>query len=72
MSTTLHQLVRDQILADGPKFELPKGASLDDYCDERVRYVDRKLNAMTNVELLERISDALDAYNRDLSVRLGL
>ena len=63
MRSTLHQLVRDQILADGP----PIGGIL-----RRLEYANTQLNAMTNVELLERISDALDAYNRDLSVRLGL
>jgi hypothetical protein len=62
MSTTLHRLVRDRILAEGPHSPLPADTI----------YVDRELNAMTNAELLERISDALDAYNRDLSVRLGL
>jgi len=72
MSTTLNQLVRDQILAEGPQIELPEGSTQADYYDELTSYVDGQLNAIANVELLERISDALDAYNRDLSVRLGI
>jgi hypothetical protein len=66
MSTTLNELVRDQILAEGPQTPLLAAT----------RYVDRELNAMTNVELLERISDAIELMHRDdfesLSVRLGI
>lgn len=50
MSTTLNELVRDQIIAEGPQIVI---------ASERERYVDETLNHMTNVELLERISDAL-------------
>ena len=50
--STLNELVREQILAEGPEY-LDGDAKLQD------EYVDEQLNAMTNVELLERISDIL-------------
>ena len=51
MSTkTLNQLVRDQILAEANQITDP---------DWRERYVDTVLCNMSNVELLERISQAL-------------
>jgi hypothetical protein len=60
VSTTLNQLVRDQILAEGPDI-----ASLKEYISQRAyvdaceNYIDVELNAMNNVELLRYISDAL-------------
>jgi hypothetical protein len=58
MSNTLNELVRAQILAEGPDI-----ASEQDWINQaqfdkvRDAYVDEQLNAMTNVELLQRISD---------------
>lgn len=49
MSALLYR-VRDQILMEGPQIEEPR---------ERELYIDDMLNAMTNIELLERISNAL-------------
>ena len=47
---TLYDLVIDQVVAGGPQI-----------CDDaaRERYVAEEINAWTNIELLERISDAL-------------
>jgi hypothetical protein len=59
---TLNQLVRDQILAEGPE-------GIDGMQEW---YVNDVLRHMTNVELLERISNALDALVPELSVRLGI
>jgi hypothetical protein len=56
---TLNELMRDQILAEGPQIELPDGATQADYIDARNTYIDDQLNSMTNLELLERISDAV-------------
>jgi hypothetical protein len=59
--STLNELVRAQILAGGPDI----ASSRDEWeCQEQYLlacddYVDDVLNEMTNVELLERISDAL-------------
>ena len=54
MSTkTLNQLVRDQILAEAPSYERESHNSLQDY------YVNDQLRSMSNVELLERISAAI-------------
>jgi hypothetical protein len=51
---TLNELVRHQVRAEGPDLEH------DEFYEDRVaQYVDEQLNSMTNVELLERISDAL-------------
>lgn len=50
MSTTLNERVREQILAEGPQI----GEEMQ--CE---RYIDAHLLAMTNVELLKLISDAL-------------
>lgn len=50
MRVTVKDLVRDQIRDEGPPQSIIAGA----------RYVDVQLNAMTNVELLEYISDAID------------
>ena len=69
MSTTLNQLIRDQILAEGPQIET--------YI-YRESYVDGQLNTLTNVELLERISDALDVLREgaltanEIATRLGI
>ena len=52
MSKSLNELVRDQILAEGPEY-------LDGDSRLQNEYVDEQLNALTNVELLERISDAI-------------
>jgi uncharacterized protein YheU (UPF0270 family) len=62
-STTLNQLVRDRILAEGPQIG-------DEY--EREEYVDNVLDQMTRAELLQRISDALDVIQSEQSVRLGI
>lgn len=53
---TLNELVREQILAEGPQ--------ITDYIT-RKDYVDGVLNAMPNVELLDRISDAHEAIRRE-------
>jgi hypothetical protein len=60
---TLNQLVRDHIRADMLQIE---GAS------NREVYIDRYIDMMPNIELLERISNALDALVPELSVRLGI
>ena len=58
----VNDLVRTQILAEGP--DLPSEhdwktqADYDARCEQ---YVDDQLNAMSNVELLERISAALES-----------
>jgi hypothetical protein len=66
MSKTLNELVREQILAEGPSYERESHNTLQDY------YVNDRLNSMTRVELLERISNALYQVTEGLSVRLGL
>ena len=50
MSRTLNGIVREKIMDEGPPLE-PSEADL--------HYVDNTLNAMSNVELLEYISGAL-------------
>jgi len=60
MSTTLFELVYDQVVAEAPRIEDP--AHLEDY-------VYAELNEMTNVELLERISDALRHAATNMPVR---
>ena len=62
MSKTLNGLVREQILAEGP----------DSLITSSYEYIDNQLNEMSNVELLERISDALYQVTEGLSVRLGI
>jgi hypothetical protein len=69
MNTTLNELVRDQILAEGPEIE-QSGNTQASYVDACNNYVDEQLNMMTNIELLERISDALYQVTEGLSVRL--
>jgi hypothetical protein len=64
--TTLNQLVRNQILSEGPDI----ASSRDQWTHQK--QLDGVLNAMTNAELLERISDALEAYLPELGVRLGI
>lgn len=54
---SLNELVREQILAEGPD-EIGFATSLVEQSANWDRYIDEQLNAMTNVELLERISDA--------------
>jgi hypothetical protein len=73
-STTLNRLVRDQILAEGPDIasERDRWPSQDAYEHRCQNYVNEQLNDMTNVELLERISDALDRIMRELPTRLGI
>jgi hypothetical protein len=59
MSATLNQLVRDQILAEGPQI----GDGYDTQLQvehARDEYIDKELMWMTNAQLLERISDALE------------
>lgn len=71
MSKTLNELVREQILAEGP--DLPSEQDWRSQAAYEVRrdeYVDEQLNAMTNVELLERISAALETRTRALVSRL--
>ena len=67
----LMDLVRDQILEEGPA-SLKDYISQNAYLDACTDYVDEQLNAMTNVELLERISDALYQITEGLSVSLGI
>jgi hypothetical protein len=50
MSTTLSDLVRERVQAEGPQIE--------DRTD-RERYIDEIINSWTSAYLLERISDAL-------------
>lgn len=59
MSTTLKELVRNQTLAEGP--DLATG----EYDD----YIDMELNATSNVELLERISDVFEYAAAQIAVR---
>jgi len=49
MSTTLDELVRHQVLMEGPQIEDR---------DDRERYIDEIINSWTHAYLLERISDA--------------
>jgi hypothetical protein len=51
--TNLMVLVRQQVLAEGPEYLHGNVRLIDEYVDEQI-------NAMTNVELLERISAALE------------
>jgi hypothetical protein len=57
-TTTLNGLVRDQILAEGP--EMPYAATLNEHDGNCEDYVSEVLDNMTNTELLERISSALE------------
>jgi hypothetical protein len=61
MSTTLDRLVRDQILAEGPA--VFNGFSMVQWLTQE-RYIDEQLNSLTNVELLERISHALELIRK--------
>lgn len=61
---SLSELVRDQISAEGPD-ELSGP-------DAQEEYIDEALNAMSHVELLERISDAMSKVRAELTVSLGL
>jgi hypothetical protein len=69
--TTLNDLVRDQILAEGGEIKLPVDMQVS-YVDACNNYIDEQLNSMTHVELLERISDALYQITEGLSVSLGI
>ena len=77
----LNQLVRDQILAEGPDIasELDPWPSQDAHERRCENYVNEELNAMSRAELLERISDALTTLRdlnapspRDIADRLGI
>jgi hypothetical protein len=59
MSKTLNELVREQILAEGPQLE----------SDKREWYVAMKLYHMSNAELLERVSDALARITGSIDAR---
>jgi hypothetical protein len=55
---TLNELVRDQVLAEGP--DLSGGRDWDSYLYACEDYIDNELNnEMSIAELLERISEAL-------------
>jgi len=62
MSKTLNEMVRGQVLAEGPDIASEQDwinqGQYDDACSA---YIDEQLDAMTNVELLERISAALES-----------
>ena len=65
MSTTLSSLVRKQILDGGPDIASERDwLSQMDYDEACERYVDGALDSMSNVELLERISSALEELNK--------
>lgn len=49
---TISQIFRQQVLAEGPQHEDARLAFV---------YVDETIDAMDNTELLDRISDALEA-----------
>lgn len=59
MRTTLNQMVRDQILAEGPQFHT-------EY--EREYYLNGIFVNMPNDELLERISDAFERAKSQMAV----
>jgi hypothetical protein len=63
MSNTLNELVRNQILAEGPQITMQWA---------REDYVSHQLRHMSHADLLERISDAQEQLTRELSVRLGI
>ena len=69
---TLNELVRDQILAEGPEIDPEGSASLPGADRNLYRlmcnlYVDEQLNFhMTNLELLERISAAHEVLDAKL------
>lgn len=67
---TINQLVREQILAEAG--EIDKYRYVDDFIDVSDNYINEKLNELTNVELLERISSALDCLMPEIANRLGL
>ena len=54
MSQSLEQIVRNQILEEGPDFSEDR-----EYHRACERYVDGQLNHMSTSELLRRISEAL-------------
>jgi hypothetical protein len=57
---TLNELVRDQVLAEGPDRFLSSGRDWDSYLCACEDYIDNELNnEMSIAELLERISEAL-------------
>jgi len=60
VSTTLSEMVREQVLTEGPKLEDRT---------EIIWYTDHAINGMSNVELLERISDALQKACTGMAVR---
>lgn len=60
MSTTLNELVRDQILAEGPQMETER---------EREYYLNGVFANMPTEELLERISNALQKAATNSAVR---
>jgi hypothetical protein len=59
MSATLNRLVRDQIIGAPGVFN---GSPVQRLTQER--YIDERLNILTNVELLERISDAFELIRK--------
>jgi hypothetical protein len=64
VSKTLNELIRKQVLCEGP--QIGDGFNRhEDVERSRENYVDETLNSMTNVELLERISDQLNAAMAD-------
>jgi hypothetical protein len=66
MSSTLSELVREQILAEGPEY------LADVIPMMREDYITAQLDNMSNSQLLERISDAIDRRLIGMSVRLGI
>jgi len=57
---TLNEMVREQILAEGPDLPSERDwTSQSDYEARRELYIDEQLESMSNAELLERISNAL-------------
>jgi uncharacterized protein YpiB (UPF0302 family) len=73
MSNTLNELVRKQILAEGPDIASERDwDNQHKYGDACEAYVDETLDRVTRAELLERISDALDSIMREPPTRLGI
>jgi hypothetical protein len=64
VSTALNRLIRDQILIGAPAVfnggSMVQWLTQESYVDRQESYIDGQLNSMTNAELLERISVALE------------
>jgi hypothetical protein len=72
VSTTLNEMVREQILAEMVREQIL--AEMPQLGDSWIsgRAITCELNSMTPEQLLERISDAMEQLTRELPTRLGI